>query len=86
MADIESVSGTQVDIAFEQHGGPGWPVVLLHGFPYDPRCYDQVAEKLVAVGAHVVVPYLRGYGTTSYAEPDTPVLANRPLSRAICAT
>ena len=73
VGDIESVPGTQVDIAFEQRGNPGcWPVVLLHGFPYDPRCYDHVAEKLGAAGAHVVVPYLRGYGLTSYAEPGTP--------------
>ena len=73
VGDIESVPGTQVDIAFEQHGDPGgWSVVLLHGFPYDPRCYDHVAENLDAVGAHVVVPYLRGYGSTSYAGPDTP--------------
>jgi pimeloyl-ACP methyl ester carboxylesterase len=69
---IESVSGTHVNIAFEQHGDVGcWPVVLLHGFPYDPRCYDHVAEELHAVGARVVVPYLRGYGLSRYADPDT---------------
>lgn len=62
-----------VEVALEQHGDPkGWPVVLLHGFPYDVRCYDQVAPRLAAAGAHVVVPYLRGYGPTRFIDPTTP--------------
>ncbi|MCV7075653.1 alpha/beta hydrolase [Mycobacterium szulgai] len=57
-------------VALEQYGDPGgWPAVLLHGFPYDVRCYDQVAPRLVAVGAYVVVPYLRGYGATRFIDP-----------------
>jgi pimeloyl-ACP methyl ester carboxylesterase len=61
-----------LDVAFERHGEPnGWPVVLLHGFPYDPRCYDHVAPALASVGADVVVPYLRGYGPTRFADAAT---------------
>lgn len=72
MAGIETVRGTQVEIAFERHGDPhGRPVVLLHGFPYDPRCYDEVAARLAASGADVVVPYLRGSGPTRYLSPET---------------
>lgn len=62
-----------LDVAVEQHGDPkGWPVVLLHGFPYDPRCYDRVAPPLAEAGAYVVVPYLRGYGPTRFIDPTTP--------------
>jgi pimeloyl-ACP methyl ester carboxylesterase len=58
-----------LDVAHERSGTPGgWPVVLLHGFPYDPRCYDEVAARLAGAGADVVVPYLRGYGPTRFAD------------------
>src|SRR3954465_12821486 len=56
-----------LDIAFDRHGPErGWPVVLLHGFPYDVRSYDGVAAQLAEQGAHVVVPYLRGHGPTRF--------------------
>ncbi|MCH1865012.1 alpha/beta fold hydrolase [Nocardioides sp. CFH 31398] len=71
MSDIGVVRGGQVEIAYTRHGDPGgWPVVLLHGFPYDPRCYDEVAPRLAESGADVVVPYLRGYGPTRYVSAD----------------
>jgi pimeloyl-ACP methyl ester carboxylesterase len=61
-----------LDVAYERYGDPqGWPVVLLHGFPYDPRCYDEVAGPLAEAGADVVVPYLRGYGPTRFADAET---------------
>ncbi|GAA1822421.1 alpha/beta fold hydrolase [Agromyces salentinus] len=73
MSGFETVRGSQVEIAYERHGdAEGWPVVLLHGFPYDPRCYDEVAARLAASGADVVVPYLRGYGPSTYLAPDVP--------------
>ena len=38
-----------LDVAYEEHGPPdGVPVILLHGFPYDPRAYDEVAPPLAA--------------------------------------
>jgi pimeloyl-ACP methyl ester carboxylesterase len=62
-----------LDIAYEAHGpGDGPPAVLLHGFPYDPRAYDDVARILTDHGARVIVPYLRGYGPTRFLSPDTP--------------
>lgn len=70
---METVRAGVLDLAYERHGPrTGWPVVLLHGFPYDPRCYDEVVPPLVAAGADVVVPYLRGYGPTRFADPSTP--------------
>jgi pimeloyl-ACP methyl ester carboxylesterase len=62
-----------LDIAYEEHGPPdGAPVILLHGFPYDPRAYDEVAPALAADGRRVLVPYLRGYGLTRFLSADTP--------------
>lgn len=56
-----------LDLAYERRGDPnGFPVVLLHGFPYDPRSFDDTAEELARNGADVVVPYLRGYGPTRF--------------------
>ncbi|WIB79170.1 alpha/beta hydrolase [Curtobacterium sp. MCPF17_002] len=50
----------------------GWPVVLLHGFPYDPRCFRDVAQGLAAAGARVLAPYLRGFGGTRFLSDETP--------------
>src|SRR3954466_13038430 len=59
-------------IAYEEHGAPGGvPVVLLHGFPDDPRVYDGVAAALDASRYRVIVPYLRGYGPTRFLEAAT---------------
>lgn len=61
-----------LDIAFDEHGAAdGWPVFLLHGFPYDPRSYDAVVPPLVEGGARVIVPYLRGFGATRFRSADT---------------
>jgi pimeloyl-ACP methyl ester carboxylesterase len=46
-------------------------VVLLHGFPYDPRAYDDMLAPLAAAGCRVIVPYLRGYGPTRFLSADT---------------
>jgi len=70
---VERVQAGVLDIAYERHGDQtGWPVVLLHGFPYDPRCYDAAVPPLVEAGADVVVPYLRGYGATRFLDAATP--------------
>jgi len=56
-----------LDIAYETHGPlDGEPVILLHGFPYDPRAYDAIAPVLAERGYRVLVPYLRGYGPTRF--------------------
>jgi pimeloyl-ACP methyl ester carboxylesterase len=61
-----------LDVACEEHGpATGAPVVLLHGFPYDVRAYDEVAPRLASAGCRVLVPYLRGYGPTRFLDADT---------------
>ncbi len=68
-----SVRTAVLEIAYEEIGpANGRAVVLLHGFPYDPRAYDAVAVALAGSGLRVIVPYLRGYGPTRFLSPDTP--------------
>jgi pimeloyl-ACP methyl ester carboxylesterase len=50
----------------------GAAVVLLHGWPYDIHSYTEVAPILAAEGFRVVVPYLRGYGSTRFLADETP--------------
>jgi pimeloyl-ACP methyl ester carboxylesterase len=70
---VEQVRAGQLDVAYEASGpADGVPVVLLHGFPYDVRAYDEVAARLAADGCRVVVPWLRGYGPTRFVDPATP--------------
>ena len=52
--------------------GDGPPVMLLHGWPYDIHSYVDVAPALAAAGYRVIVPHLRGYGTTRFLANDTP--------------
>src|SRR5215467_2547479 len=62
-----------LEIAYEDSGpAAGTPVLLMHGFPYDPRAYDGVVPLLVAAGCRTIVPYLRGYGPTRFLSADTP--------------
>ncbi|HEY2528656.1 MAG TPA: alpha/beta hydrolase [Xanthobacteraceae bacterium] len=62
-----------LEIAYEASGAAGGaPVLLMHGWPYDPRCYDDVVPALVAAGCRVIVPYLRGFGATRFRSADTP--------------
>src|SRR5438270_3724502 len=61
-----------LEIAYEEIGPEnGFPVILLHGFPYDPRAYDEVAPPLGAAGYRAIVPYLRGYGPTRFLSTST---------------
>ena len=62
-----------LEIAYEETGPPhGEPVVLLHGFPYDPRAFDDIVPPLVDAGCRAIVPYLRGYGSTRFLAAETP--------------
>jgi len=69
---LKTVTTKQLVIAYDEQGEPtGWPVVLLHGFPYDIHAYDNVAQCLIVEGARVITPYLRGYGPTRFRSPTT---------------
>src|SRR5256886_9358250 len=49
----------------------GPTVVLLHGWPYDIHAFVDVSPRLAAVGYRVIIPYLRGYGSTSFLSSET---------------
>jgi pimeloyl-ACP methyl ester carboxylesterase len=62
-----------LEIAYKEAGPPeGVPVLLMHGWPYDPHTYDEVVPPLVAAGCRTIVPYLRGFGPTRFLQPETP--------------
>lgn len=50
----------------------GQPIILLHGWPYDIQSYATVAPELAARGYRVIVPWLRGYGSTRFLSDSTP--------------
>ncbi|MDB5829261.1 MAG: alpha/beta hydrolase family protein [Variovorax sp.] len=56
---------------FETGPSNGDPVILLHGWPYDIHTYADVAALLANAGHRVIVPHLRGYGTTRFLASDT---------------
>jgi pimeloyl-ACP methyl ester carboxylesterase len=59
-------------IGYETVGAPdARTVILLHGFPYDVRSYDGVADRLARAGLRVIAPYLRGYGPTRFLSERT---------------
>jgi len=71
-------SNVRLNIGYEEHGdASGFPIILLHGFPYDIRSFDGVIAPLVEAGHRVIVPYLRGYGPTSFLDPDAPRMAEQ---------
>ncbi len=61
-----------LEIACEVSGpDDGAPVILLHGFPDDPRTWDGAVAQLVPAGYRTIVPYLRGYGPTRFLQAGT---------------
>ncbi len=69
---LRRIEAGQLNVAYFDHGMEGAPAaILLHGFPYDVHAYDEVTEALTAVGCRVIVPYLRGYGPTSFTDART---------------
>ena len=71
-AALRRVRTSVLEIAYEENGpADGIPVLLMHGFPYDPRTYDEMVPSLVEAGCRVIVPYLRGYGATRFLASDT---------------
>ncbi|RBA17449.1 hypothetical protein FPRO05_02173 [Fusarium proliferatum] len=69
---LKTVKTRTLEVGYYDHGpSSGWSVLLYHGFPYDIHAYDEVVPKLVSAGARVVVPYVRGYGTTRFLSDST---------------
>jgi pimeloyl-ACP methyl ester carboxylesterase len=70
---IQHVQTATLDVAYEKTGRPdGATILALHGWPYDPRCYDETLGPLAAAGCRIIVPYLRGFGATRFLSPGIP--------------
>ena len=64
---VEQIDAGVLNVGYAEAGPADGPaVVLLHGWPYDIHSYVDVAPLLAAQGYRVIVPYLRGYGTTRF--------------------
>ena len=71
--DVKQIDAGELNVGYVDAGPEyGRAVLLLHGWPYDIHAYDEVTPMLVAQGCRVIVPYLRGYGTTRFLSADTP--------------
>ncbi|ABF41901.1 Alpha/beta hydrolase [Candidatus Koribacter versatilis Ellin345] len=70
---LRQIDAGDLNIGYAEAGPADGPaVILLHGWPYDIHSFVEVTPLLAAAGYHVVVPYLRGYGTTRFLSSDTP--------------
>jgi pimeloyl-ACP methyl ester carboxylesterase len=69
---LKQVEAGVLDIGYAEAGPANGPVViLLHGWPYDIHSYLDVAPLLASAGYRVIVPHLRGYGTTRFLSAET---------------
>jgi pimeloyl-ACP methyl ester carboxylesterase len=69
---IKQIDAGLLDVGYAEAGpAQGSAVILLHGWPYDIHTYVDVAPKLAAAGYRVIVPHLRGYGTTRFLSPES---------------
>src|SRR5262245_43768254 len=70
---IKQVQAGVLDVGYLDLGSSdGSPVLLLHGFPYSIESYAEVAPMLAARGCRVIVPHLRGHGSTRFLRDETP--------------
>jgi pimeloyl-ACP methyl ester carboxylesterase len=69
---LKQVQAGVLNVGYAEAGPVDGPaVILLHGWPYDIHSFVEVAPLLAAAGYRVIVPYLRGYGTTRFLSGDT---------------
>lgn len=70
---VKQIDAGSLNVGYAEAGPANGPVVLLlHGWPYDIHAFADVAPILAAKGYRVIVPYVRGYGTTRFLSNDTP--------------
>jgi len=72
VADLRQIDAGVLEIGYVDRGRVADPaVLLLHGWPYDIHSYSDVVPLLTEAGYRVLVPYLRGYGSTRFLSDDT---------------
>ncbi|MGZ5225749.1 MAG: alpha/beta fold hydrolase, partial [Burkholderiales bacterium] len=71
-ASLKQIDAGVLNVGYAEDGPvSGAPVILLHGWPYDIHSFVDVAPLLASAGYRVIVPYLRGYGTTRFLSSET---------------
>jgi len=71
-ASLKQIDAGVLNVGYAEAGPSDGPaVILLHGWPYDIHSYVDVAPLLASAGYRVIVPYLRGYGTTRFLSSET---------------
>jgi pimeloyl-ACP methyl ester carboxylesterase len=71
-AALKQIDAGLLNVGYAEAGPADGPaVILLHGWPYDIHSYVDVAPLLAQAGYRVIVPYLRGYGTTRFLSSDS---------------
>jgi pimeloyl-ACP methyl ester carboxylesterase len=69
---IKQINAGDLNIGYAEAGSENSPVViLLHGWPYDIYSFTDVSPLLVSAGYRVIIPWLRGYGTTTFLSAET---------------
>jgi pimeloyl-ACP methyl ester carboxylesterase len=69
---VKQIDAGVLNVGYVDSGPSDGPaVILLHGWPYDIRSYADVAPILVSEGYRVIVPYVRGYGTTRFLSDES---------------
>jgi pimeloyl-ACP methyl ester carboxylesterase len=70
--DVNQIDARPLNVGYVDRGPADGPaVVLLHGWPYDIHSYADVVPLLTTAGHRVIVPYLRGFGTTRFLSDET---------------
>src|SRR5437764_4294908 len=71
-ASLKQIDAGVLNVGYAETGpSGGLPVILLHGWPYDIHSFVDVAPLLASAGYRLIVPHLRGYGTTRFLSNDT---------------
>lgn len=72
LGPVKQIDAGDLDIGYAEAGpADGRPVILLHGWPYDINSYADVSALLAGQGFRVIVPYLRGFGSTRFLSAET---------------
>ena len=72
MGSLKQIDAGLLNVSYAEAGpATGRAVILLHGWSYDIHSYVDVAPLLASAGYRVIVPYLRGYGTTRFLSNET---------------
>src|SRR4051794_40573816 len=82
-SSLKQIDAGVLNVGYVEAGpANGMPVILLHGWPYDIHAFADVTPILASAGFRVIVPYLRGYGSTRFMSKET-VRNGQPSALAV---